>query len=68
MAISKKNKKTIQQKFEKLENVWDEYGIFKWKNYIGKTKGSQIYWFLLFLIFFRLELVRAILYNFKINI
>jgi DNA-binding MurR/RpiR family transcriptional regulator len=29
MAISKKNKKTIQQKFEKLENVWDEYGIFK---------------------------------------
>ena len=29
MAISKKNKKTIQQKFEKLENVWDEYGIFR---------------------------------------
>jgi DNA-binding MurR/RpiR family transcriptional regulator len=29
MAISLKNKKTVQYKFEKLEKVWDEYGIFK---------------------------------------
>jgi len=28
-SISIRNKETVQQKFEKLEKVWDEYGIFK---------------------------------------
>lgn len=29
MAISLKNKTTVQEKFKKLENVWDKYDIFE---------------------------------------